>query len=62
MEDDRNKNLLIAQQYKMRFYENEYPVEGELVLVATTLRRGNPRSPKRTAATWLSSSTTTRSA
>ena len=33
MEEDRgNKNYQIALHYKMKFYENQYPVEGELVM------------------------------
>ena len=31
----------IAQQYKMRYYENEFPVEGELVKVVVASLRGN---------------------
>lgn len=48
----------IAQQYKMRFYENEFPVEGELVMVLPQALRDSPRSQRRTGATWPCSNTT----
>jgi hypothetical protein len=51
MEEDRNRYVHIAQQYKMRFYENEFPHEGELVMVSFNALRVNPRNPKRMAAT-----------
>jgi hypothetical protein len=58
MEEERNKNTHIAQHYKMRYYENEFPHEGELVMVGTFRFRDNPRSQRRMDATSPCSSTT----
>jgi hypothetical protein len=58
MEEERNKNVHIAQHYKMRFYENEFPVEGELVMVAQHRLRVSPKSPRRMDVTWRCWSTT----
>lgn len=51
MEEER-RNVHIAQHYKMRFYENEFPVEGELVMVLAGRFRANRRSLRRMDATW----------
>jgi hypothetical protein len=61
MEDDKNKNYQIAQHYKMRFYENEFPEEGELVLVILPSIRDNQKNQKKTDVMSHSSSTITRS-
>lgn len=53
MEEDRNKNMLIAQHYKMRFYENEFPYEGELVMVSLYSLRDNPKNHKKMDAMFL---------
>lgn len=58
MEEDQNRNVHIAQQYKMRFYENEFPAEGELVMVRVPPLRASPKNRRRTGATWRCWSTT----
>ena len=47
MEEERNKNMFIAQHYKMRFYENEFPFEGELVMVNVYPLRDNLKNHKK---------------
>lgn len=39
--------MLIAQHYKMRFYENEFPYEGELVMVLAYPLRVNLKNHKK---------------
>lgn len=59
-EEEKHKNLVIAQQYKMRYYENEFPTEGELVMVHHHPHRDSQKSQKKTDATSHCSSTTTK--